>query len=278
MAQTAALVDVLKRELKVRGVTYAQVARRLNLSEASVKRMFSKRDFTLKRLDQICQLTQVEFSDLARILHQEENLVAQLTWEQEQEIVSDRKLFLAAVCALNHVTYEQIVAAYDISRPECIQLLAPLDRLGFIQLPPNNRIKLLVAHNFSWLPDGPIQRFFNQQAHGEYFRSRFARPHEYMVVVNGMLSRTSSAEIVSRLKRVAREFSELHNEDTRLPLAGRSAMSLLVAIRHWELQAFAELRRRRTLPSRILPSAKGEVIPRRRDPRVTPQAAAPDGK
>jgi hypothetical protein len=29
-----------------------------------------------------------------------------------------------------------------------------------------------------------------------------------------------------------------------LPLGERSAMSVLVAIRHWELEAFAELRRR----------------------------------
>jgi hypothetical protein len=52
--------------------------------------------------------------------------------------------------------------------------------------------------------------------------------------------------VVTRLKRAAREFSELHNEDARLPLNERSAMSLLVAIRHWELAAFAELRRRKT--------------------------------
>jgi hypothetical protein len=151
-----------------------------------------------------------------------------------------------AVCVLNHVGFEQIVATYDISRPELIQLLARLDRLGFIRLLPNNRIRLLVSLDFSWLPDGPIQRFFNQQAHNEYFRSRFDRPDEYMVVVNGMLSRASSAAIVTRLKRIAREFSELNNQDARLPLGERSAMSLLVAVRHWELAAFAELRRRKT--------------------------------
>ncbi|MCC7483819.1 MAG: helix-turn-helix domain-containing protein [Burkholderiales bacterium] len=245
MAHTAALVDVLKRELKARGITYAQVARALRLSEASVKRMFSRRDFTLKRLDQVCELTRAEFSDLARRLHEEENLVSRLTLEQEKAIVSDRRLFLVAVCALNRVSFEEIVAIYDISRTECIQLLARLDRLGFIQLQPNNRIRLLVSHTFTWLPDGPIQRFFNEQAHNEYFRSRFARPHEHMVVMNGLLSRTSSAAIVARLKRVAREFSELQREDTGLPLSHRSPMSLLVAIRHWELAAFAELRRRR---------------------------------
>lgn len=250
MAQSSALVDVLKRQLRARGITYAQVARKLKLSEASVKRMFSRRDFTLSRLDEICELTNAEFSDLARLLQQDENLISQLTWEQEKEIVSNRKLFLVAVCALNHATLEQIVAAYQIEKAECIQLLVRLDRLGFIQLQPSNRIKLLVSHSFSWLPSGPIQRFFNEQAHNEYFRSRFDRRHEYMVVVNGMLSGDSSATMVARLKRVAREFSELHNDDARLRRGGRSAMSLLVAIRHWELEAFAQLRRRKPAPRR----------------------------
>ncbi|OGA48186.1 MAG: transcriptional regulator [Betaproteobacteria bacterium RIFCSPLOWO2_12_FULL_62_58] len=245
MAGSAALVDVLKRELKARGITYARAARELGMSEASVKRMFSRKNFTLKRLDAICRVAHLEFSELTRTLNQEETQISQLTPEQEKEIVANKKLFLVAVCALNHVTFEQIVNAYDIPRAECIQLLMRLDRLKFIELQPNNRIRLLVSRTFSWLPDGPIQRFFNQQAHNEYFRSRFDRPEEFMVVVNGMLSKTSSAAIVTRLKRVAREFSELHNEDMRLPLAERSAMSLLVAIRHWELQAFAEMRRRK---------------------------------
>jgi len=246
MAHSDSMVDVLKRELKARGVTYAQVARKLSLSEASVKRMFSRRSFTLKRLDQVCELANTEFSDLARALHQEEKLVSQLTHEQEKEIVSNRKLFLVAVCVLNHVSLEQILASYELTRAECIQLLARLDRLGFIQLQPNNRIRLLVSRNFSWLADGPIQRFFKQQAHNEYFQSRFDRPDEYMIVVNSMLSRTSSAAIVAKLKRLARECSELHGEDARLPLGERSAMSMLLAVRHWELQAFAELRRRKS--------------------------------
>lgn len=246
MAGSAALIDVLKRELKARSFTYARVARELGMSEASVKRMFSQKNFTLKRLDAICRLAHIEFSELTRTLNQEEAQISQLTPEQEKEIVANKKLFLVAVCALNHVTFDQVVATYAIPKAECIQLLMRLDRLKFIELQPNNRIRLLVSRSFSWRPDGPIQRFFNQQAHNEFFGSRFDRAEEFMVVVNGMLSKSSSAAIVTRLKRIAREFSELHNEDVRLPLAERSAMSLLVAIRHWELQAFAEMRRRKT--------------------------------
>ena len=245
MAASAALIDALKHTLRARGLTYARVARHLSMSEASVKRMFSRKDFSLKRMDRICELAHVELSELARGLDAAEPQLAQLTLEQEREIIADAKLFLVAVCALNHVTFEQIVSTYDISRAECTRLLLRLDRLKFLELLPNNRIRLLVSQAFSWLPDGPIQRFFNQQAHNEFFGSRFDRPHEFMVVVNGMLSQRSSAAVVSRLKRIANEFSEMHNDDVHLESGERTAMSLLVAIRHWELQAFAELRRRR---------------------------------
>lgn len=245
MAHSGALVDVLKRELRSRGVTYAQVARKLNLSEASVKRMFSRRDFTLKRFDEVCQLTQADFSDLARTLSREEALISQLTHEQEREIASSTKLFLVAVCVLNHVSPEQIVEIYDLSQAECIQMLVKLDRIGFIRLAPGNRIKLLVSRDFAWLPDGPIQRFFKQHGLTDYVRSRFDRPDEYFVAVNGMLSASSRATIVARLKRVVREFSELHNDDVRLAPSQRLSMTMMVAIRHWELQAFTALRRRK---------------------------------
>ncbi len=245
MAHSGALVEVLKRELKTRGVTYAQVARKLGLSEASVKRMFSRREFTLKRLDQVCQLTHSDFSDLTRILNREETLISQLTREQEKEIASSIKLFLVAVCALNHVTPEQIVELYDLTPAECIQALVRLDRIGFIRLLPNNRIRLLVSRDFTWLPDGPIQRFFKQHAVGDFVRSRFDHPDEFCIAVNGMLSAGSRATMVARLKRIAREFSELHNDDVRLPPSQRLNMTMLVAIRHWELLAFTELRRKK---------------------------------
>jgi transcriptional regulator with XRE-family HTH domain len=243
MTTTSGLVEVLKRELKSRGITYAQVARKLNLSEASVKRMFSRREFTLRRLDQVCQLANSDFSDLARILNREEALISQLTHEQEKEIASSLKLFLVAVCVLNHVTAEQIVEIYSISQAECIQLLVRLDRIGYIRLLPGNRIRLLVSRDFAWRPDGPIQRFFKQHGLGDYARSSFDRPDEHFVAVNGMLSDSSRATMVARLKRIGREFSELHNDDVRLPPEQRKNMTMLVAIRHWELEAFTEMRR-----------------------------------
>ena len=244
MAQGAALVEALKRALKAQGLTYARVAGGLGMSEASVKRMFSRREFTLRRLDRICEIAGIELAELARSLADEERLVAQLTRQQERDIVADRKLMLVALCAMSGWTQEQILAAYSLTEAECLRLLLRLDRLKIIRLLPGNRIRLLLSRSFSWLPDGPMQQYFKIQAQHDYFRSRFSRPDELMLFVTGRLSAASRSAMIARLRRVASEFNDLHNEDSRLPFPERAGMSMLVAIRPWELSVFHDLRRK----------------------------------
>lgn len=41
MAQTRLIIDTLKHELRRQGINYKKVAQKLELSEASVKRLFS---------------------------------------------------------------------------------------------------------------------------------------------------------------------------------------------------------------------------------------------
>ena len=245
MAASTALIDALKQALKAQGVTYARVARTLGLSETSVKRMFSRRDFTLKRLDRVLELAGVELADLARPQPRPDRLISRLTPEQERTIVSDKKLMLVALCAMNQFSLEKIIRTYNLSEAECIRLLVRLDRLGIIRLLPGNRIRLLLSRMFSWLPDGPMQQYFKAQAQDEYFRSRFDGPGELMLFVNGRLSKSSREAMLARLRRVASDFAESHNEDARRSVEERSGMSMMLAIRPWELSAFGELRRRK---------------------------------
>ena len=250
MTQAAAVVDALKRTLKARKMTYGQVAKALRVSEASVKRMFSRNHFTLERLDRICELANTSLTELAREVDSAASHVAQLTPEQEKEIVRDRKLFLVAVCVLNQLTLEQIVDTYTVSKTECIQLLLKLDRIKFLELLPNNQIKLLVARTFSWRPDGPIHEYFKSRAQNEYFRSRFDGPDQLLLLINGMLSHASTQRMLARLKRTANEFSEMHTDDALLPLGERRPASMVLAMRPWELDEFHALRRRKR-PERV---------------------------
>jgi hypothetical protein len=148
------------------------------------------------------------------------------------------------------MSLEQMLATYDMAKPEAIQLLLKLDKIKFLELMPRNRIRLKVAPNFSWLPNGPILQYFMTRAQHEYFRSRFDGPNEIIMVVNAMLSPASSAQFVAKLRKLANEFSELHNDDKHLPIGERRPASVVLALRPWEIDDFNVLRRkRRTRPS-----------------------------
>ena len=245
MSQAVAVVEALKRALKAKKQTYAHVARELKMSEASVKRMFSSHHFTLERFEQVCQIAGLGLTELAREVDSEKNYISHLTLEQEREVVGNAKLFLVAVCALNHMSLEQILATYDVQKSECIQLLLTLDKIKFLELLPHNRIKLKVSPNFAWLPNGPILQYFKTQAQDEYFRSRFDGPNEIIMVINAMLSPASSAQVVAKLRKLASEFSELHNDDKQLLIGDRRPASVILALRPWELDDFNKLRRKR---------------------------------
>lgn len=245
MSASTALINTLKHELRAQGVTYAAVARNLGMSVASVKRMFSRKDFTLKRLDRVLDLAGLELADLARSLERRERLVSRLSPEQEKAIVADKKMMLVALRVLTQWPLEKITRTYSISEPECIRLLVRLDRLGIIRLLSGNRYRLLLSRTFSWLPDGPIQQYFKSQAQNEYFRTRFDGPDELMLFVSGRLSKSSREAMLVRLRRVANEFADLHDDDTRRPFEECTGMNLLLAIRPWELPKFSEMRRKK---------------------------------
>jgi transcriptional regulator with XRE-family HTH domain len=252
MPSADAVIDVLKRELKARGLTYGDIAKRIGMSEPTVKRMFSQRNFTLDRIDVICEAAGIVFSDLTRSFNREEHLLTQLTEQQEQEIVADPKLFLVAVSVLNLIDYDNILKSTRLTAAELVGLLTKLDRIGFIELLPNNRFKLHIARTFSWIPNGPIMTAFKNNVR-DFFESDFSAPQEKMLLLNARLSQASTLALIEKLKRVAREFSEQHIEDAQLPLQERPPISLLLACRAWHPQFVLDYLR---VPDKQLPSRK----------------------
>lgn len=242
MAQTTTIIKTLKRTLKSHGKKYSEVAEALNLSEASVKRLFSEEHFSLKRLDQICNFLGIEITDLLSSM-KDDNQLQSLTAEQEKQLVNETPLLLVANCVLNHCSFADILNIYAFTEPELIQYLAKLDRLRLIQLLPNNRIKVLVDRNFSWLKNGPILTFFEEQVKKDFFNSRFNKPGEKRLFLVGMLSRASNEALQRKLDRLSDEFHDLHYEDEKLPIAERFGTSAVIAMRQWEPAIFESKRK-----------------------------------
>ena len=141
MSQTNNLLLALKKQLRAQGKTYADVAQLLDLSEASVKRLFASQSFTLQRLEQLCDWLQIEFSELMQQAQQQPQLT-QLTLQQEQDIAADQLLLLVAVSVISGFSFQDLLSHYALTEPECVRKLAALDRLKIIDLLPGNRIRI----------------------------------------------------------------------------------------------------------------------------------------
>ena len=241
MMQTALLLQTLKQCLKAQGKTYADVAQTLGLSEASVKRMFSEQHFSLQRLDSICHMLGMEISGLVKQMDASQARIEQLTHSQESEIIQDISLILVTVCVFNHWTLDNITQYFTLSEEECVLKLLKLDKIGIIQLLPHNRIKLLISPNFSWIENGPFERFFREHVGQEYFNSSFHGEHRCLRVLNGALSTASAAEFQRKLVRLAREFSEISREEATLPIENRDGVTLVMAMRNWDYGLFDHL-------------------------------------
>jgi transcriptional regulator with XRE-family HTH domain len=243
MSEVTQLITTIKRQLKVQGKTYRDVAAALGLSEASVKRLLTSDSFGVDRLVEISNLLGFTLAELAQEAALTGTRLHTLSEAQEKELVSDTKLLLVAVCALNHWTVADMLAVYRLTEAECVQKLLHLDRLHLIALMPGNRIRLNVARDFDWLPDGPIRSYFRTQGLADFLDGAFDRPDETLAFTHGMLTESALAALQVELRRLRARFAELHEESLAAPLPKRRGSGLLLALREWEPAGFTALRR-----------------------------------
>lgn len=243
MSEISQIITTLKRQLKLQGLTYRDVAVALDLSEPSVKRLFATEQFTLDRIVELCSLLGFTLAEVAQEAQDGQRRLRTLGLEQEAELVSDPHLLLVAVCALNHWRLDDMLAAYRLDEAECLRHLLRLDRLQLITLLPGNRIRLNVARDFDWLADGPIRGYFREQGLPDFLAAGFDQAGESLDFAHGMLTDSARAKLQDELRQLRARFAQLHEESLAAPLGQRRGSGLLLALREWEPAAFAALRR-----------------------------------
>jgi len=243
MSQRTQLVGELKRALRERGLTYAACAKKLELSEASVKRLFSTGDFSLERIDLICELAGIELSHLVERMQERTTPTNQLTVAQEQEVIADPKLFLMTWLVLNRWLYDDIVKTYLFSAREALRYLIKLDRLKIIELQPKNRARLLVSRHFTWRAGGPVQNYIHQKLLKEFLATQFLDAREDFFFHGGVVSDTALAQLKRALQNAARECVEIMDRDRSLPGGKRSGAAFVCALRPWQYSGFAQFLR-----------------------------------
>src|SRR5579862_930627 len=94
MSAATSIVQAVRATLRQRRMTYRELAAAIGVSEPTVKRDLSRGDFSLSRLDRICEALELSLADLAQNQASGTTLLTQLSAQQERALVRDPRLLV----------------------------------------------------------------------------------------------------------------------------------------------------------------------------------------
>lgn len=238
-----AIFESLKRLMKARSINYRELASELEISEPTVKRIFSKKTLTVERLERICEVLNVSLLELAKLSAEDsETLPEELSEQQEAQLASSPKLAAYFYLLLNGWTPAAIEQEYEFTHREAEKFLLALDRVGLIELHARNRVKLKVARNVSWSTSGPLVAVYEKEALKEFLAGTFSQ-RDFLKLRTGELSDTSIRRLAAAQKNFILEFEKLARADMTLPKKETTSVGLMVASRPFVFTLFEKYKR-----------------------------------
>src|SRR6516225_11740701 len=221
MSAATSIVQAIRGALRQRRMTYRELAANIGVSEPTVKRDLSRGDFSLSRLDRICDVLELSIADLAQTAAGT-TLLTQLSEQQERALVRDPRLLVVTYLVVNEWKWSEITSTFQLDDNSLVSALLRLDQLGIVNYRPPHRIRKLTARNFAWRKDGPVHEFFLNRVAPEFLRSTFNAPTDEFRFIGGLLSEASLMQMKAAIVRLAQEFEEYARRDARLALAAKN--------------------------------------------------------
>jgi transcriptional regulator with XRE-family HTH domain len=239
---SARIVANVKSALRARGVTYADLALRIGLSEASVKRVLSRGTLSLKRLEQICEAMGTGVPEIVQLTRgSPEELAEMLTLDQEKALAADPKLFACYHLVANGRRNREIEVDLLASSRTVQQWLATLKALGLLAQSSGTRARAKATVAVKWRTDGPVRRMYEREVRDEFLQSLFDAGREALHFRSAELSEASCRILQRKLDRLVAEFRDLADLDGALPSAEKRNVGLLLAMRPWVFSRFVKV-------------------------------------
>jgi DNA-binding Xre family transcriptional regulator len=236
------IINSLKRLMKSRQITYRELARRIQLSEASVKRIFSRATMTLARLDDICQALEVSLSDLVRITAEQSTDAPELlTLEQEKALAADPNLLACFYLLANGRSGRDVTVELGVDERAVRRWMVRLDALRLIEMRSKLRARARAASVIAWRRDGPLRLLYEKQVRQEFLQAAFTRSGEALHFLSAELSEASSRVLLRKMERMAGEFRDLAELDRTVPVKEKRSIAALLAVRPWVFSMFESL-------------------------------------
>jgi len=156
--QSTEIINELKNILKKKRMTYLDLSLALDLSEVTVKRIFSEYKCSLFRLESICNVLEISIFDLIEFIKNKNESTFSFTLEQEKAMAKNIELFLFYdELKKNNLEFQETLDRLKISKAQAYKLIRKLEKLEILLLLPGDQIKFLNQGTLNFLHNGPLQ-------------------------------------------------------------------------------------------------------------------------
>ncbi len=156
----AEIFDVLKRALKVRGKTYAQLADDLHVSEPTVKRIFSERDCKFSRLLEIFHALDISATEVFDTAARLEDPLDVLSTANETRFAKHPCVFYFFVLLKHGISSREIKAMYNLQDTDVFLYGQELEKMGLALVSIDHGVRLTSASAFKINPRGPLREIY----------------------------------------------------------------------------------------------------------------------
>jgi DNA-binding Xre family transcriptional regulator len=210
MTEVTTLVQTLRKTLSSRGIRYRDLAENLKVSEATIKRAFSKESFDLGRLAEICRFLNLSFFDLAKLARENtEDQSSRLTLPQEEALAADSDLFYLFCLVAKGTPISSIRRRKIWNERSLDRLVQTLARLKLAEWTSKTSLKVKAERNFNCNSNGPLYRAYGKSLKDDFLAADFTGDQEIFAFMTASLTSSAREDFLMRLRSLILEFQKL---------------------------------------------------------------------
>ncbi len=238
------ITSALRAALKNRGLTYKDIAERIEVSEQTIKRLFKDKDCSLSRLNQVCNAIDVSVYDLLEVARAFSEPSTRLTEHQEAYLKDHPSHFSFLFFLTAGYTLDDIQQRYSLSDTIVFRYLRDLDRQAFIELSANNHYKLNIEGKLLMKLDGPLAQLVRDRNHLflDYVLDRDGEPNTFFTSSFRLMSKdtlnafhSEQEELALKYRKAAYQDAAILPRERLIPVKWSVTASEFDICGHWPL-------------------------------------------
>ncbi len=231
--QSQIIIDSLKDQLKLRGLSYKDLGLKWDLSESSVKRVMTSDKIDLSRIESACSLMDLQVAEFFKqVPYDKKSNLIYLTNEQEARLAKDPEALHYFLLIQEGRLVSEIIRVYSITAEKNIKILNQLERWGLIELHPHHKIKRLYLGQLRFKKEGPLGRQLERIAKTEFLDANFEKEANYFTFLHLNLKPGDALKIRLKFTEIFREL--VAESETSISHPNFEDYGIMMALRPWQ--------------------------------------------